>query len=209
MKFPKVREIMEAVKSLCRAPYTSKFPYKPHVAHRNFRGQPKFNDQKCVGCLACEEVCPVGAIGHKDIPDDPQGAKRIMIHYSDTCIFCGECEAHCISNKEGIKLSNDWELSFFDRKKSYETIEKKLELCEICGSVVACRDHLKWIAEKIGELTYSSPTLYLSRLKDLGLADENLISSVKDQNRSDRFKILCARCRRATTLTTEPPKPTK
>jgi len=202
LKLPKIRELIEAVKALIKGPYTSKFPKAPHVAHPNFRGQPKFNDQKCVGCLACKEVCPVNAIDYKDIVDG-DNSKRIMIHYTDTCIFCGECEAACIADHEGIKLSNDWELSFFDRKEAQETIEKELELCEICGSVIACKDHLKWISEKLGELTYSSPTLYLSRLKGLGIIDKNIISALKDNGRSDRIKILCTRCRRETTLTTK------
>ena len=202
MKLPKIRELIEAIKAVIKGPYTSKFPKQPHVAHPNFRGQPKFNENKCVGCLSCEQVCPVEAIGHKDIVDDAGVPRRIMVHYTDTCIFCGQCEAACIADHEGIKLSNDWELSFFDRAhESYETIEKELELCEICSDVIACKDHLKWIAEKIGELTYSSPTLYLSRLKSLGIVDKNIVSALKDMGRCDRVKILCARCRRETTLT--------
>ena len=199
MKLPKVRELIEAVKAVVKGPYTSKFPRVTHTPHPNFRGQPKFDDKKCVGCLACEEVCPVDAIAHNDIAEDKNAAKRVMIHYTDTCIFCGQCEASCIADHEGIKLSNDWELSFFDRKKAEETIEKELALCEICRAPIAAKDHLKWISEKLGELTYSSPTLYLSRLKSLGIIDENIISALEDKGRSDRVKILCARCRRKTT----------
>jgi len=204
MKLPKIREIIEAVKALIVGPYTSKFPKVPHTPHKNFRGKPKFDEAKCVGCLACEEVCPVGAIAHKDDLEKSDDAKRFMIHYNDTCIFCGQCEASCISDHEGIKLSTEWELSFFDRKtESEERIEKELQLCEVCGDAIATKDHLKWIAEKIGELTYSSPTLYLSRLESLGIIDKNIIAALKDNGRSDRVKILCARCRRQTTLTTK------
>ena len=203
MKLPKIRELGEAIKALIKGPYTSKFPAVPHQPHPNFRGQPKFNQEKCVGCLACEAVCPVDAIAHKDLLDNNGVAKRIMTHYTDICIFCGECEAACIAGHEGIKQTSDWELSFFDRKEAFEAIEKELQLCEICGAPIACKDHLKWISEKIGELTYSSPTLYLSRLKSLGIIDENIVSALKDKGRSDRVKILCARCRRETTLTTK------
>ncbi|MFH1553095.1 MAG: 4Fe-4S dicluster domain-containing protein [Candidatus Omnitrophota bacterium] len=205
---PKLRELVEAIKALIKGPYTSKFPKEMHIPHPNFRGQPKYDDAKCVGCLACVHVCPAEALSYQDLTD-PAGAKRTLAHHTDTCIFCGECEAACIADNEGIKLSNDWELSFFDRKEATETIEKELQLCEVCGDVVACKDHLKWISEKLGELTYSSPTLYLSRLKSLGIVDDNIISAMKDYGRSDRTKILCARCRRETTLTTKAPKEKK
>ena len=200
MRYPKLRELKEAVKALIQGPYTSKFPKETHVPHRNFRGRPKWNEQKCVGCLACEEVCSVGAIAHRDVINDNENPKRTMIHYSDTCIFCGQCEAACIANHEGIKLSLEWELSFFDRKhEGAESIDKALLLCEICGTAIACVDHLEWIAQRLGELTYSNPTLYLSHLKGLGVIDENIVSVLKDQGRSDRVKILCAHCRRETT----------
>ena len=202
MKLPKIRELIEAIKALFKGPYTSKFPKVMHVAHPNFRGQPKFDQEKCLGCLACQEVCPVEAIAHIDVTENKDNPTRAMIHYTDTCIFCGQCEAACISNHEGIKLSTDWELSFFTRSQSDERIEKELQLCEICGDAIACKDHLKWIAERLGELTYSNPTLYLTRLKALGIVDENIISALADCGRSDRVKILCARCRRKTTLTT-------
>ena len=201
MKLPKVRELLEAVKALTHKPYTSEFPFKPHEPYPSFRGQPEYNADRCLGCLACEETCPAEAIAHQDVIDG-SATKRVMIHYTDTCIFCGCCEDACIADHEGIKLTNNWELAFFERDKAFETIEKDLQLCEICGSVIACKDHLKWIAEKVGELSFASPTLYQSRLKGLGVVDDNIVSAVKDYGRSDRVKILCSRCRRETTLTT-------
>jgi len=200
MKYPKLRELKEAILALIRGPYTSKFPKQPYTPHPNFRGKPKFNQDSCVGCLACENVCPVGAISHEDILDD--NPRRKIIHYSDICIFCGQCQAYCIT-KEGIKLSNEWELSCFDRRHCQESIEKELLLCEICGEVIGCKDHMIWIAEELGELTYSNPTLYMTRLKELGISDDEVKSAVDISSRSDRMKIICARCRRKTTLTTE------
>ena len=177
MKYPKARELGEAIKALIKGPYTSRFPYEPCVPHPNFRGLPKFDPSRCVGCLACELVCPPEAIAHRDVieetPDGRKHGKRILIHYTDTCVFCGQCEAACIADHEGIKSSSEWDLAFFDRSQAFETIEKELELCEICG-------------------------------EQLGLVDENIRSAMRDDDRSDRFKILCARCRRETTSSQEP-----
>ena len=203
MRYPKLRELVEAVRALVHGPYTSAFPRENHVPHPNFRGQPRFDPDKCLGCLACEAVCPVDAIAHEDRLETGRGPVRIMIHYTDTCIFCGQCQAACIADHQGITLSNEWDLAFFERPQAHETIEKALQLCEICGAPVACTDHLLWIAARLGELAYSNPTLYLSRMKRLNLADDNLAVPADDQNRADRVKILCARCRRRTTLTTK------
>jgi len=203
MKLPKIREVIEAVKAVITGPYTSPFPAKPHKPHPNFRGKPNFNEEKCVGCLACKEICPAHAIDYKDITGKEATPRRVMIHYTDSCIFCGQCEAACIADHEGIKLSDEWELSFFDRSQAQETITKELQLCEMCGVPLACRDHLRWITQKLGELSFSNPTLYLSRLKGLGVVDANILSALEDNGRSDRVKILCARCRKKTTLTTK------
>ena len=145
------------------------------------------------------------AIAHRDIveetADGTRRAKRLLIHYTDTCIFCGLCEAACIADHEGIKSSTEWDLAFFDRSLAYETIEKDLELCERCGVPIGCSDHLAWISDQVGELSYANPTLYLSRHKQLGLIDANILAAMRAQAHSDRFQILCARCRRETTLT--------
>ena len=202
MKLPKLRELLEAVKSLVHRPYTSKFPYEPHTPYPSFRGQPKYDQNRCLGCLACEEVCPTEAIAHHDLTENGK-PRRVMIHYTDTCIFCGSCEAACIADHRGIRLSTDWELSYFDRtKESFETIEKELAICEMCGSAIACQDHLRWLAERLGEMAFSSPTLYQSSLRELGISDPNVLEAARSFGRADRMKILCARCRRQTTLTT-------
>ena len=41
-----------------------------------------------------------------------------------------------------------------------------------------------------------------TQLKELGIMDGNITAVMRDFGRSDRVKILCARCRRETTLTT-------
>ena len=44
MKYPKIRELKEAVTSLLTPAYTSSFPHKPHTPFENFRGKPEVDD---------------------------------------------------------------------------------------------------------------------------------------------------------------------
>jgi formate hydrogenlyase subunit 6/NADH:ubiquinone oxidoreductase subunit I len=200
MRYPKLRELVEAIKALIQGPYTTKFPFKPHIPEKRYRGKPKYYEDKCVGCKACAEVCPSGCIKVIDNVDVDPPVRRIEQHY-DSCIFCGQCEANCIT-KEGIKLSNQLEdCSVFDRDEAVESVEKELLLCEVCGCVLGAKDHLLWVGKKLGPLAYSSPTSYLSALKDLKLAYLDIEKS-DDLIRQDRMKLLCPKCRREITLNT-------
>ena len=58
MRYPKLRELKEAIKALIVGPYTSKFPKEPSLPFPRFRGKPQYYKDDCVGCGACAEVCP-------------------------------------------------------------------------------------------------------------------------------------------------------
>jgi hydrogenase-4 component H len=199
MRYPKLRELGEAIKALIVGPYTSAFPKKPHKPYDAYRGKPEYFEKDCVGCLACEEVCPADAIEHEDRVEGARAVRCLTLHH-DICQFCGNCQANCITEK-GIQLTNEYELSVFDRKDAVSRVEKELLLCQDCGEIIACKDHLVWIAEKIGPLAFSNPTVFLSKLKSLGIVDEDLGKAVlEDLTRGDRFRIICAKCRRKTTF---------
>lgn len=198
MKYPKLRELKQAIKAIVKGPYTTKFPKVPHTPPEKFRGRPKFYDEDCVGCIACAEVCPAEAIEVIDETQEEGGKRKLTVRY-DHCIFCGLCEASCITEK-GIRQTNEYDLADTDRSKIIDEIEKELVYCQICGQPITAKDHLLWVADKVKTAAYSNPTLYLSSLKELGLTPEEAIKIGEQLNRADRIKILCARCRRRTTL---------
>ncbi len=200
MKYPKLREVVEAVRAVVTGPYTSAFPAAPHVPPPSFRGRPRFDPEHCLGCLACEQVCPAQAIRHEDRIEDHGPAVRILKHSAERCIFCGQCQDACIADHRGIRLTTEWELSCFDRTATVATLEKELQRCEACGETITTVEHLRWLARRLGAKSYASPTLYLSRLSELGRAETPPGLPSWDSARSDRFKILCARCRRRSTL---------
>jgi len=197
MKYPKLRELKEAIKSFFSKPYTSKFPYQPHKPYERFRGRPEYHEDDCVGCGACFQVCPAGAIEMQDLKD-----KRTLVVHWDICIACGQCQANCLTAK-GIILSNEFDLATTeDRSALKQEIKKDLVLCQCCGEVIAPREQVLWVAKKLGPLIFSNATLMLSYLQQLNLAlKEKLLTEQDDEfSRSERIKILCPRCRRQVVL---------
>jgi formate hydrogenlyase subunit 6/NADH:ubiquinone oxidoreductase subunit I len=194
MKYPKLREIKGALKSLFTKPYTTKFPFKPHIPFPSFRGKPYYNEEKCMGCTACVNVCPTAALSFQDLIEKEKGKRILKINW-DVCIECGQCQLNC-PTETGIELSTEYDISTTeDRKDLYQTIEKELILCENCKEPVACKDHLLWTIKKLGPLYTANTTLITFQQKILLISD----SIPKDKEeflRSDRFRVFCPRCRR-------------
>jgi formate hydrogenlyase subunit 6/NADH:ubiquinone oxidoreductase subunit I len=198
MKYPKLRELKEAITSLVTKPYTSNFPVKPHEPAEGFRGKPLVNEEGCVGCETCANICPSIAI---TISDDKENKIRTITRDYGACIYCGKCEEHCLTG-DGVALSQKFDLACFDRSTLIETQERELLTCKSCGVIITTKDHYKYINEKLGPQAYSSvmnlnmlnERLELHRKKDVN-------TDVKDGlKRKDMFNILCPNCMRETQL---------
>jgi len=193
MRYPKLRELKEAIKALIKGPYTSKFPYQPHKPYEKFRGKPEFHQEECMGCGACFQVCPSRAIEMQD-----KGNKRILTVHWDLCIFCGQCQANCPTEK-GIMLSREFDLATTEKREDLkQTIEKELLLCECFGEIIAPYEQILWVAKRLGPLCFSNTSLMLFYLKNLNLAQEEKLLPKEEMGffRADRIKILCPSCRR-------------
>jgi hydrogenase-4 component H len=202
MKTPKLRELIEAVRSLIKGPYTSRFPHEPHTPAKKFRGAPRYSEEGCIACTGCSHVCPPNAIEFIDDLSKTPPTRKMIVHH-DVCIYCGQCEALCTTREDtppGIKNTADYDLAVFDRKEAVSSVEKELAICEVCAKPITSKAHLDWIARKLGPLAFSNPTLFMSRLRELDLIDESIAGVVEDLTLSDRMKIICAKCRRETAL---------
>jgi formate hydrogenlyase subunit 6/NADH:ubiquinone oxidoreductase subunit I len=201
MRYPKIREIGEAVVSLFTPAYTSPFPAKGHDPFPGYRGKPVVNEKHCVGCMTCANVCPPMAITVSD--DREKGVRTITRDYGK-CIFCGQCQEHCITGK-GVALSDKiFDIAVTDRKEIIEYQERELLKCRNCNAIITTKDHLFFLHRKLGPKAFSS-ILNLNMLNQrLKLEDQEKIdSSVEDGlKRKDMFNILCPNCLREVQLKT-------
>lgn len=199
MKYPKLRELKEAVISLVTPAYTSKFPAVEHVPFKDFRGKPVVDDANCVGCETCANVCPPNAI---TFADDREKKVRTIVRDYGKCIFCGMCQEHCITGK-GVKLSDRiYDIAVFDRKNNIEYQHKELLICQSCGAVITTVEHLIYMHRKLGPRAFAS-ILNLNILnRKLKLAEgQDLSSEIGDTlQRKDMFNIICPNCLRQVTV---------
>lgn len=194
MRYPKLREVKEAVISLLTPAFTTSFPHKEHVPAEKFRGKPVVDDKNCVGCQTCANVCPPLAI---TISDNKKNGIRTITRDWGRCIFCGQCEAFCITEK-GVKLSAQiYDMAIFNLKDSIEKQEKELLICHFCGEVITTKEHIRFMLNKLGPKGYSS-TLSLNILNNnlLPYTENTDVEINDDLKRKDMFNILCPNCQR-------------
>ena len=191
MYLPKLREIKEALVSFFSAPYTTKFPAEPFNPSEQYRGFPRYQDQICIGCGTCVQVCPSNAITLHD--DKLEKIRRLTIDYK-SCINCGQCHEKCITIN-GITPTNEYSFSYMepDSDELFESVEKELVICECCGEVIATRDHLLWLKNRLGAKAYAHPTLMLTMQDTFYELDPSHPKS--HLRREDYMKMVCAKCR--------------
>ncbi len=194
MKLPKIRELGEALKAIFTGPYTLKFPAGPPAeTTKYYRGKPVPDDDYCVGCTACASVCPSKAI---EVEDDPKKGIRKIIRRYDKCIYCGQCERYCLTEK-GVHLTQEWDLAGFKRDEMRYVQEKELVVCDRCGEVISTKQHLLWLAHKLGEMAYGNYPLILVSYDKLQIVKpvREKIEKEKPVTRQDFFRILCPKCK--------------
>lgn len=201
MRYPKLRELKEAIRALIKGPYTSGFPRRPHLPFERFRGRPYFHKEDCVGCTACAQVCPARAIEVEDEISQKQAVRRLTVHW-DICIFCGQCQANCLTGK-GIILSQEFDFATTGKRQELlDKIEKDFVLCECCQEPIVPYDQFMWLAARLGPLSFSNSSLLLFYLRGLDLALKEAVLPGKETAfmRKERIKIICPRCRREAVL---------
>jgi hydrogenase-4 component H len=201
LRWPKIRELREAVVAVFSPRFTTRFPAKPCQVPERYRGKPEFDEKECIGCSACVNVCPTQALTMSDETKSNPPVRRIVQRY-DCCIFCGNCQDNCTTEK-GIRLTDQWDLATLDRESTKQIHEHELQLCEKCGAIIGAKKHLIWLYERLGPLAYTNPSLIVAKSADLkhpGLEElsrqaKQALPKDADIQPGDFMKILCPSCK--------------
>ncbi len=86
------------------------------------------NNEKCISCDICVEVCPLNAI----VPHNPKPPNIIV----DSCVFCGRCVKKCPMNAIEIKYNVG------RVENSNITIEEWIKNTKLLHNKIRCLDCL-------------------------------------------------------------------
>jgi len=122
-----ISKLKQALICLKAGRVTLPYPYKPLPPPEGFRGRPKVDIDKCIGCAGCANVCPSRAI---EVTDLNEGWRRIQFHLT-RCISCGRCQEVC--PEEAVKLTDQFELSTNTTEDLTVAIEIYMDTCQRCA----------------------------------------------------------------------------
>ena len=105
---------------------TEKYPYVAAPAPEGFRGAPRIDTDKCIGCGACSRACPSGAL---QVFDEEE--YRVVRIFYGRCIYCYRCMDVCPQG--AIIATREYELTADNTDNLYFEVKLRLAKCVVCG----------------------------------------------------------------------------
>ncbi len=98
-----LKKVLRVSKALAvKSPAQKDVRYQTMHPTERFRGQHTIDYETCIGCDACNKICPVHAITMKELPFKKQNIVP-EVNLS-VCIFCGLCEDVCPTKPENLSF---------------------------------------------------------------------------------------------------------
>ena len=125
---------------------TYAYPFEPYIVPENFRGQPDYTYDLCIGCAACGIACPSNAI---ELKMNEEQTKLVWEFDCGRCIFCGRCDEVCPTG--AVRLSDSFELAVkFDKSALIQRGELEMQTCKCCGKPFTPKRLINFTLEKLG-----------------------------------------------------------
>ncbi len=83
------------LKNLVTKPMTVRFPHEKIIISERYRGQHKYDIDKCVSCGLCARICPNRAIEMVEVEQSDGAQKSCPQIDLGKCCFCALCEDVC------------------------------------------------------------------------------------------------------------------
>lgn len=106
-------------------PYPVGGPGRPVPAA--FRGRPRFDARRCIGCAGCASNCPAREILVFDVCQEI----RVLQYLGRRCTFCGRCAEVC--PEQAVTLSPDFESATASVTDLRQRLEIFMSTCQRCG----------------------------------------------------------------------------
>jgi NADH-quinone oxidoreductase subunit I len=101
-----LKMVIESLKNLVSEPETIKYPFEPSPEPPGYRGVIEYNEELCIFCDKCENICPPGAI--KFVVVDYETGKKEYNYNPYLCIYCGACVRECPKAEEGCLVQREY-----------------------------------------------------------------------------------------------------
>ncbi|NKQ40011.1 MAG: 4Fe-4S binding protein [Sulfurovum sp.] len=104
-----VKMFIESLKNLTQKPATIGYPHTPSPSPKDYRGTIYYQEDLCIFCDLCEDVCPPGAI----LFEITNAAENIREYSYNPylCIYCHACVDVCPKADEGCLVQAETRLA--------------------------------------------------------------------------------------------------
>jgi hydrogenase-4 component H len=119
-------KVKEAAICLSAGRVTLPYPLAPADPKEGFRGLPRVDATRCIGCGGCLSICSSNAISVED-----EGPRARFTWSLARCTYCGRCAEVC--PEDAVTLSSGFETATDNIDDLTMTVEIFMGSCNRCG----------------------------------------------------------------------------
>ncbi len=105
-----IRPFFFALGNLFKNCFTVKYPYEVVKPSDNWRGRPRLDMERCIGCSVCAKACLNTALMMVQIEE-----RKFPQLDTGKCCFCGLCADAC--PKLALEMTQDYAISEYSREE--------------------------------------------------------------------------------------------